>query len=47
MIKIIIAFIIGCMVVTYYPAIGTIAKSKFLESDGARDALVNTLNEIK
>jgi len=47
MIKIIIAFLIGAAVVTYYPTIGTIAKHKFLESDGARDALVNTLKEIK
>ena len=47
MIKIIIGIAIGCMVYAYYPAIGTIAKVKFLEPGGARDSLVNVIKEIK
>jgi hypothetical protein len=47
MIKIIIGIAIGFMVCTYYPSLSPIAKYKFLESGGPRDALVNTLKEIK
>ena len=47
MIKVIIAFALGALLVIYYPNIVPIAKYKFLEPDGVRDNLVETLKEIK
>ena len=47
MIKVIVAFVLGMMVVIYYPNIVPFAMNKFLEPSGVRDNLVETLMEIK
>ena len=47
MIKVIVAFVLGMLVMVYYPNIIPIAKHYVLEAEGPRDKLVETLKEIK
>ena len=45
MFKIIFGMILGVVLVTYYPQITTTTTKLFIES-GARDEIVNKLNEV-
>ena len=45
MIKFIMGIVVGIVLVTYYPQITTTTTKFFIES-GARDEIVNKLNEV-
>jgi|TARA_B100000575_G_scaffold225068_1_gene185595 hypothetical protein len=45
MIKFIMGIVVGIVLVTYYPQITTTTTKLFIES-GARDEIVNKLNEV-
>lgn len=46
MMKILIGIVLGIMLVTYYPQIGSVLTDVFVDS-GMRDDLVDTLEGIK
>jgi hypothetical protein len=43
---VVIAFVLGMLVVGFYPNIIPVAKDYILEAEGPRDKLVETLKEI-
>lgn len=47
MFKFIIGILVGIFIASYYPDVMPIAKYKFLEPDGVRDSMVETLKEIR
>ena len=47
MFKFIIGIVVGIFIASYYPDVMPIAKYKFLEPNGVRDTMVETLKEIR